>query len=497
MIHRDSGSGGKDPYGAPTMFNLTNKQPVFVPYGNSALHTDPSYHLPAFYEIWALELENDWKNNQLSGIWSSLAELKTDYEFYRAAAAASRTFFPTTTHATTGLGPDYAEFSGAPTGGNHADFRFDAWRIALNIGMDYAWWAADSWQKTFADRIQAFFVGKGVASYGNQWTLSGNQLGANHSPGLVGCNAVASLAATHENAWKFIDDFWNISMTTGTYRYYDGCLYMMSMLHLSGNFKAYLSTNNTPVPSSSISPTTAVFDKKTDQQADISVTMTLNGNTFTNIKNGGTTLNSGTDYTVSGNTVTIKKEYLATQAVGTTTLTFTFSAGTAQNLVITVNDTTGGDTGGESNGASGTSYNFATDTIPDGYPKYSGTGLTASINGGVLVVTKTTGYSSPRFILPFDVGTAGLSSYSTIEIVVRPVSGDLNGGKTWYVRAGTTSTSFGSVSTNFSTPPLANPTKITINLSGTAGYSGEVELGFEVNNTNPFVYEITSIELKP
>ncbi|WP_280818611.1 cellulose binding domain-containing protein, partial [Paenibacillus ihuae] len=39
-------------------------------------------------------------------------------------------------------------------------------------------------------------------------------------------------------------------------------------------------------------------------------------------------------------TVTIKKAYLAAQAVGTTTLTFSFSAGSAQSLAVAVVDTT-------------------------------------------------------------------------------------------------------------------------------------------------------------
>ncbi|MFC5468945.1 X2-like carbohydrate binding domain-containing protein [Cohnella suwonensis] len=98
---------------------------------------------------------------------------------------------------------------------------------------------------------------------------------------------------------------------------------------------------DTSVVSSTISPTTAAFDKKTANQADIAVTMTLNGNTLSSIKNGTATLVSGTDYTVSGSAVTIKKEYLAAQAVGTTTLSFNFSAGSAANLAVTVVDTTG------------------------------------------------------------------------------------------------------------------------------------------------------------
>ncbi|WEK56317.1 MAG: X2-like carbohydrate binding domain-containing protein [Candidatus Cohnella colombiensis] len=94
------------------------------------------------------------------------------------------------------------------------------------------------------------------------------------------------------------------------------------------------------VNNSSITPTTASFDKKTANQADIAVTMTLNGNTLSSVKNGTATLVSGTDYTISGTAVTIKKSYLAAQSVGTTTLTFNFSAGTAATLAVSIVDTT-------------------------------------------------------------------------------------------------------------------------------------------------------------
>ncbi|MDC0714520.1 X2-like carbohydrate binding domain-containing protein [Stigmatella sp. ncwal1] len=94
-------------------------------------------------------------------------------------------------------------------------------------------------------------------------------------------------------------------------------------------------TNN-----SSITPTTATFDKKTANQADITVTMTLNGNSLSAIKNGSVSLVSGADYTVSGTTVILKKSYLATQSVGTTHLTFDFSAGSDPVLSVSVVDTT-------------------------------------------------------------------------------------------------------------------------------------------------------------
>ncbi|WP_138755552.1 glycoside hydrolase family 9 protein [Paenibacillus sinopodophylli] len=106
-----------------------------------------------------------------------------------------------------------------------------------------------------------------------------------------------------------------------------------------------IAVNDSSIANSTISPTTASFDKKTAAQANIPVTLTLNGNTLTNIKNGTATLVAGTDYTVSGTTVTIQKAYLAAQSVGTTTLTFSFSAGASKALAISVVDTTASGSG--------------------------------------------------------------------------------------------------------------------------------------------------------
>lgn len=72
------------------------------------------------------------------------------------------------------------------------------------------------------------------------------------------------------------------------------------------------------VRNSTIGVSSARFDKNTasSENADIAVTMTLNGNSFQGIMKGAATLVPGTDYTVSGSMVTIKKEYLAAQAAG-------------------------------------------------------------------------------------------------------------------------------------------------------------------------------------
>lgn len=89
----------------------------------------------------------------------------------------------------------------------------------------------------------------------------------------------------------------------------------------------------------SIAPISANFDKNEAYQADLVVTMTLNGNTLSAIKNGVNTLAAGTDYTIAGNIVTIKKEYLAAQNVGNLELTFDFNAGVDPTMTVTVLNT--------------------------------------------------------------------------------------------------------------------------------------------------------------
>ena len=315
MLHQaDDGQG-------VNMFDKTHKMPVFCPIGNAATYSDPSYHLPAFYEVWAIKAEQD-------------------NDFWSEAAEASRQHFKDATNEKTGLGPDYSEYTGAAKNeGNHGDFRFDAWRIAANIACDYAWWAKDTWATTHANRIQSFFYDQGVDSYGNQWSLDGKNLGPDHSPGLVAMNATASLASSDKKSCSFLEDLWNISPTTGKYRYYDGCLYMMGLLHCSGKFRAYL--GDTPVVdvNGKISTTSAEFDLSADKQEDVTTKIILNGvRTLSEIRNGNTVLKKGKDYTISGDIVSICKEYLSKQAVGVTKLTFVFDAGKNAVMSITIKD---------------------------------------------------------------------------------------------------------------------------------------------------------------
>jgi oligosaccharide reducing-end xylanase len=179
---------------AVALFNPKHKMVRFTPdtgnFETNGDHTDPSYHLPAFYEAWAL--------------WGPPA----DREFWGQAAQASRDHFVCTTHPQTALSPDFSKFDGAPKAAswdkNTVNFRYDAWRTAMNWAMDFAWWSKDPRQVELSNRLLDFFAGQGEA-YASNYQLDGTPTNQDHALGLVSTNATAALAATTPNAWRFVD----------------------------------------------------------------------------------------------------------------------------------------------------------------------------------------------------------------------------------------------------------------------------------------------------
>jgi oligosaccharide reducing-end xylanase len=138
--------------------------------------------------------------------------------------------------------PDYANFDGTPYGsGDHKDFRFDAWRTLSNVAVDYAWFAADRWQVEQSNRVLAFLSSQGINSYPNQFALDGTPLSSDRSTGLAAMAAVAALAADPDKGKPFVQALWDTPIPQGKWRYYDGILYMLGLLHASGNFRIYAS----------------------------------------------------------------------------------------------------------------------------------------------------------------------------------------------------------------------------------------------------------------
>ncbi|MBX4260981.1 xylanase [Clostridium estertheticum] len=204
-----------------SMWDVKNRLIKFVP---EVAFSDPSYHLPHFYELFAL-----WADSN-------------DSQFWIDAASASREYLKIACHPTTGLAPEYAHYDGTPyVREGHELFYSDSYRVAGNIALDYEWFRGDSWEIEEADKIQRFFTHNKFKNDYRQYTIDGIGLEKKslHPVGLVATNAMASLATSGDNARSCVDEFWNIPLRTGVRRYYDNCLYIFSLLALSGNYKIW------------------------------------------------------------------------------------------------------------------------------------------------------------------------------------------------------------------------------------------------------------------
>ncbi|MBZ0145627.1 MAG: hypothetical protein K8F56_18820 [Rhodocyclaceae bacterium] len=220
-----------------SVFHPVENQVVFSPCGESGEHTDPSYHVPAFYELWAR-----WAQTG-SASWIESA-IKSRSLLRRAMRPSVR-----------GLSPDYSGFSGLPRP-EREYYGEDAWRVIGNVALDYGWFQKDTCQVDAVERLWDFF-----SANGNWQLVSGSDWRSNyrarysvwsqlaitsdsHGLGQVAANAAGALAADHPDSTKFLGELWNAPnwsqpFLSGSNRYYNELLYMLAMLHVSGNFRPY------------------------------------------------------------------------------------------------------------------------------------------------------------------------------------------------------------------------------------------------------------------
>jgi oligosaccharide reducing-end xylanase len=185
--------------------------------------TDASYHLPAFYELWAR--------------WGP----REDRAFWAEAAGISRELFVRVTGPDTGLAPDRSNLDMSPLlgrDGQPVPFGYDSWRTVSNWSVDYSWWHKDVQEPVLSGRLQKFLFDQGINSFADRYTLEGKPLSVRHSPGMVAAAAVGGLAATPGAISKaFLQALWDMPVPSGEQRYFDGMLYLMSMMHASGEFR--------------------------------------------------------------------------------------------------------------------------------------------------------------------------------------------------------------------------------------------------------------------
>ena len=229
-IHK--GENGRPGY---PMWNHENKQILFVPGSD---FTDPSYHLPHFYELFAL-----WADEE-------------DRSFFKEAARVSREYLVKACHPRTGMSAEYAEFDGQPmsrplpwTKDRHDWFFSDAYRTVANIGLDYEWFGVDVGQYEAPEKLLRFLDARWDEHPFEIYEVDGTSL---HEPALhpVGLQVtttqgiLAVLGRTKDEesmriAKKWLKAFFELPLREGDRRYYDNCLYFFAFLALSGNYRIW------------------------------------------------------------------------------------------------------------------------------------------------------------------------------------------------------------------------------------------------------------------
>lgn len=184
--------------------------------------TDPSYHTLAFYRLFAKESGDDF--------WEKAAEKSLDY-------------LKKALHPITGLAADYSEFDGTPRKTpwhalSHC-FSGDAWRVIWNISLDYEAFSHDAWECESVLKALTFFEQR--KPYYSDYEIDGTKVNEQErimTTGLVAMNATGTLTLPQNHPYIkiFAEDLWNTETPTGTWRYYDGMLYMLGLLACSGKF---------------------------------------------------------------------------------------------------------------------------------------------------------------------------------------------------------------------------------------------------------------------
>jgi oligosaccharide reducing-end xylanase len=210
----NTAAGGNTP-----IINPGSNLVVFFP-NNDNQFTDPSYNLPAFYELFALDGPQG------------------DAQRWNTVADASRNLIIRSAHPVTGLHPDYANFDGTPNPGSPT-FRYDAWRVIMNMAVDYAWFdTRDARFTQQANKYHTFFGTQLNAEKDNTvnqtYNLDGSNAAGGNSTALTSTLGAGAIASTAPNRLDFVNAAWRVYQQTGEFRYYQESVYILGLLATGG-----------------------------------------------------------------------------------------------------------------------------------------------------------------------------------------------------------------------------------------------------------------------
>lgn len=172
----------------------------FGPYMN---YSDPSYHVPAFFELFSKSARSTQQY-----FWSDVA---TKSRIYLAQTTFKNTLSNGTvvTNSSTGLFPDQAGFNGVSDSNNSQtvkdrNFSYDAWRRASHIAMDYTLWgAADNAYRTdeltVINKYLTFMKNQNYVRTTYEYTLNGTAVITGQPVGLLAATTGAAIATSNSS----------------------------------------------------------------------------------------------------------------------------------------------------------------------------------------------------------------------------------------------------------------------------------------------------------
>ncbi len=208
--------------GGQPMWDPENHLIRFVP---GMLISDPSYHLPHFYELFAEKAD------------------EADRPFWKKAAEESRKYIAKSAHPVTGLSPEYAEYSGEIKLLFRKPWEYysDAYRVAENIALDHIWFGSHPEQDDVCTRLQDFFATQDMDNL-QAYKLDGTPQDepAMHPTAIKAILGAASVCSKSTHRLDFLRLFADMPLRKGNRRYYDNCLYFFCLLMLTGHYRVYI-----------------------------------------------------------------------------------------------------------------------------------------------------------------------------------------------------------------------------------------------------------------
>jgi endo-1,4-beta-D-glucanase Y len=106
----------------------------------------------------------------------------------------------------------------------------------MNMGIDFAWSREDPRLRTQVEKYHAFFDNNltGGNLTASLFNLDGSGGSNGNSAALMATLAAGALASNGGSSATYVNGLWNATQPTGTYRYYNGAVYLLGLLATGG-----------------------------------------------------------------------------------------------------------------------------------------------------------------------------------------------------------------------------------------------------------------------